>query len=95
MTTILFVVLCFAAYSAAYGFYAPIARGSGDRFMLSLYLPLTFSFIWGAESIVRRLRRRQSSAWIMRGYLAAQWMLFCALSWRVFEILRSPHFYNG
>lgn len=95
VTTIIFVLLCFVAYSAAYGFYAPIARGSGDRFMLSLYLPLAFSFIWGAESIVRRLRRRQSSPWIMRGYLAAQWMLCAAISWRLFEILRSPHFYNG
>lgn len=95
VTTIVFVLLSFAAYSAAYGFYSPIARGSGDRFMLSLYLPLVFSFIWGAETITRRLRRRQSSPWITRGYLAAQSLLSLAIGWRLFEVLRSPHFYNG
>jgi hypothetical protein len=94
-TIVLFVLGNFAVYSLAYGFYAPIARGSGDRFMLSLYLPLVFSFIWGAESIVRRIRRRQGSPWVTRVYLLAQWMLFAALVWRVVEILRLPKFYNG
>ncbi len=95
VTTILFVLGTTAIYFLAYGWYAPIARGSGDRFTLSLYLPLVFSFVWGAESIVRRLRRRHVSVWIMRGYLAAQWILFGAVCWRLVEILRSPHFYNG
>jgi len=72
-----------------------IARGSGDRFMLSLYLPLVFSLIWGAEAIVRRIRRRHGSPWIIRGYLAAQWILSAAVAWRVIELLRLPKFYNG
>lgn len=92
---VLFVLGSFAVYLLAYGFYAPIARGSGDRFMLSLYLPLAFSLIWGAESIIRRIRRRKGNPWIIRGYLPAQWMLFGALAWRVVEILRLPKFYNG
>ncbi len=95
VATILFVVGCLAAYALAYGWYAPIARGDGDRFTLSLYLPLVFSLIWGAESIMRRIRLRHCSAWITRGYLAAQWLLLAALTWRVVEILRSPNFYNG
>jgi hypothetical protein len=84
-----------AGYAVLYGFYAPIARGSGDRFMLSLYLPLVFSLIWGAEGIVRRIDRREGSPWILRGYQAAQWMLFAALCWRVVEILRVPQFYDS
>jgi len=73
----------------------PSRAGSGDRFMLSLYLPLVFSLIWGAEAIVRRIRRRHGSPWIIRGYLAAQWILSAAVAWRVIELLRLPKFYNG
>jgi hypothetical protein len=62
--------------------------------MLSLYLPLVFSLIWGAESIVRRVSR-EGSPWISRGYLTAQWVLFAALCWRLFELLRVPHFYDS
>ena len=94
VVTLLFVVGCVATYSLAYGWYAPIARGSGDRFMLSLYLPLVFSMVWGAEAILRRVQRRQGSVYIMRGYLAAQWVLFAMVAWRLVEILRSPQFYN-
>jgi hypothetical protein len=95
VSVVLFVVGSVVGYSVLYAFYAPIARGSGDRFMLSLYLPLVFSLIWGAESIVRRIRRREGSPWITRGYLAAQWILFAALAWRVMEIMRVPKFYDG
>ena len=94
VTIILFVVGSFAAYSLSYGWYAAIAPGSGDRFMLSLYLPLVFSFIWGGETIVRRLRRRKSSPWVQWGYLTAQWLLFAALCWRLVEIVRYPHFFD-
>lgn len=94
-TIVLFVLGNFAVYALAYGFYAPIARGSGDRFMLSLYLPLVFTLIWGAESVVRRIRRRHGSPWIARGYLLGQWILLAALTWRVVELLRLPKFYNG
>ena len=92
---VLFVIGSVAGYSLLYAFYAPIARGSGDRFMLSLYLPLVFSLIWGAESIVRRIKRREGSPWITRGYLLTQWMLFAALCWRLVEIFRVPQFYDG
>ncbi len=68
---VLFVVGSFVGYSVLYGWYSPIAKGSGDRFMLSLFLPLVFSLIWGAEGIVRRIRRRRGNPWIARGYLAS------------------------
>jgi hypothetical protein len=92
---VLFTLGAFAIYSLSYGWYSPIARGSGDRFMLSLYLPLAFSLIWAAESVVRRIQRRHGSRWITRGYLIAQWLLFAALAWRVIEVLRMPKFYNS
>lgn len=92
---VLFVVGTCAAYALAYGWYSPIAKGSGDRFMLSLYLPLVFSFIWGAESIVRRIRRRRGNPWIARGYWIAQWLLFAVIAWRVIELFQVPKFFNG
>lgn len=95
LTKVLFIVGAFSGYSLAYGWYAPIAHGSGDRFMLSLYLPVVFSLIWGAESIGRRIRLRHGSPWITRCYAAAQWLLFFALAWRILEIFRSPHFSNS
>ncbi len=94
VTTLLFVLGAVAVYSLAYGWYAPIARGSGDRFMLSLYLPLVFSLVWGAESVMRRVRRRQGRPWIEHVYLGAQWILVAAVAWRFAEILRSPYFQN-
>ena len=95
VVVVLFVAGTFSAYALAYGWYSPIAKGSGDRFLLSLYLPLVFSLIWGAESIVRRIRRRRGNPWIARGYLIAQWLLFALLAWRVVEIFKYPSFYNG
>jgi hypothetical protein len=95
ITVLLFVFGSFATYALAYGWYAPIAKGSGDRFMLSLYLPLVFSLLWGAEAIIRRIRRRQANPWIVRGYLMAQWTLFAVVVWRAVEIFQIPKFYNG
>jgi hypothetical protein len=95
VTTLMFITGACVLYALAYAWYSPIARGSGDRFMLSLYLPLAFSLVWGAESIVRRIRRRKGSPWIHWSYLAAQWLLFAALCWRLIEVLRHPNFYNG
>jgi hypothetical protein len=95
VSVVLFVAGAAIGYSVLYAFYSPIARGSGDRFMLSLYLPLVFSLIWGAESVVRRIHRREGSPWIGRGYLAAQWALFALLCWRLVEILKVPKFYDS
>ncbi|HSI64474.1 MAG TPA: hypothetical protein VLE43_15200, partial [Candidatus Saccharimonadia bacterium] len=95
VSVVLFVAGSVVGYSMLYAFYSPIATSSGDRFMLSLYLPLAFSLVWGAEGIIRRINRREASPWISRGYLAAQWVLFAVLSWRLFEILRVPQFYDG
>ena len=92
---ICFVLFSVVAYTAVNGWYSAIAPGNADRFMLVLYLPLVFSFIWGSETIIRRLRRRHSSPWIMRGYLLSQWLLSAAISWRIVEILKFPYFQNA
>jgi hypothetical protein len=89
-TQVLFVVGAVVGYSLAYGWYTPIGRG--DRFMLSLYAPLVISLVWGAESALRRARRRQASAWLFQAYHAAQWLLVAAVGWRLVEILQFPYF---
>jgi hypothetical protein len=89
-TQVLFVVGAVVGYSLAYGWYTPIGRG--DRFMLSLYAPLVISLVWGAESALRRARRRQASAWLFQAYHAAQWLLVAAMGWRLVEILQFPYF---
>ena len=91
-TQVLFVIGAVVGYSLAYGWYTPIGRG--DRFMLSLYAPLVISLVWGAESALRRARRRQASAWIFRAYHTAQWLLVAAVAWRLVEILQFPYFRN-
>lgn len=89
---VFFVVGSILGYTLLYGWYHPIGRG--DRFMMSLYLPIAFTLIWGAETIIKRLQLRQSSAWLSRIYYTAHWVLFGFLSWRIIEILRTPFFHN-
>jgi hypothetical protein len=87
---ILFVAGTCVASVLAYGWYSPIGRG--DRFMISLYLPLVFTFIWAAE---RRLDRhdRRFRAWRLRwGHAALHALLLAALLWRVSELVAKPYF---
>lgn len=93
LTIFFFSVTTFVVYALIYGWYVPIFRG--DRFLMALYLPMVFSFIWSSETIVRRLRRRQCSVWIPRLYFTSQWLLLGALCWRLTEIIRFPQFSNG
>jgi hypothetical protein len=74
----------------AYGWYSPIGRG--DRFMITLYLPLVFTFIWAAE---RRLARfdRQFNAFRLRwGHAGMHALLLAALLWRINELVTKPFF---
>lgn len=75
----------------------PTARatpiGRGDRFMLSLYLPLAYALIAAAE---RRLARYEATyahtEWPRRIYRIGQFVLFIALLARVAQVLQAPHF---
>ncbi|CAN5247042.1 hypothetical protein BH23VER1_BH23VER1_09260 [soil metagenome] len=86
----LFVVGAFVAYALAYAWYAPI--GKGDRFLVSLYAPLVWSLIAGAESIIRRVRRRNEYLWICKVYTLLHLALTAALAWRVYELVSLPLF---
>ncbi len=86
----LFVIGAFVAYALAYAWYVPI--GKGDRFLLSLYAPLVWSLVAGAESIIRRVRRRNEFLWICKVYAALHLGLMGALGWRIYELVQIPYF---
>lgn len=86
----IFVVGTFFGYSLLYGWYHPIGRG--DRFMLSLYLPLVFSLIWGAENLLDFALMRHAPKWVPRFYEGALWILNAAIVWRLVEMARNPVF---
>ncbi len=82
-----------AGYALLYGWYDPIGRG--DRFMLSLYLPVVFCLIWGAESLMDLALMRKAPKWTPLVYQSALWVLNAAILWRLVEILRQPVFDPG
>lgn len=80
-------------YSVLYGWYDPIGRG--DRFMLSLYLPLVFCLVWAAEGLVDLAVMRKGPRWGPLGYQSVLWLLNAAIAWRLGEILLKPVFDPG
>ena len=94
VSIILFSIGAFVIYSLSYGWYSPIAKGSGDRFMLSLYAPLVLSFVWASEAFLKRAKKRKAHCWIFLGYELAQWALFAAVLLRIIAILQFPQFRN-
>lgn len=86
----LFVIGAFVGYSLAYGWYDPIGRG--DRFMLSLYLPLVFSLIQGGEHLMNFAAARGAPRWTGVVYQTVLWGLNAVVLWRLVEILRLPVF---
>jgi len=90
LAPVIFVLTTVVFSALAYGWYSPI--GKGERFMLSLYLPLVLSLVWLCEVLCRRLpdtRWGKTTRWC---YLGAQVILSACLVWRVVEILRHPEF---
>jgi hypothetical protein len=77
-------------YSVLYGWYDPIGRG--DRFMISLYLPLVFGLVWAAESLMDLALMRGARAWTTVVYQGGFWLINAAILWRVVEVLRRPVF---
>lgn len=90
--TTFFILGSITGYTILYGWYHPIGRG--DRFMMSLYLPIAFTLIWAADAIVKRIQLRQGTPWLPRLHHLCHWILFGFLSWRIIEILRTPFFHN-
>jgi len=87
---VLFTTGAVLGYSLLYGWYDPIGRG--DRFMLSLYLPLVFCLVWGAESLMDLALMRKASRWAPLIYQGLLWILNGAIVWRLVEMLRQPVF---
>ena len=65
---VVFLLGAMVLYTAGYGWYAAIERS--ERFLMLLYLPLVFSFIWGAESLLRRIPEEEGGTALRRGYIA-------------------------
>jgi hypothetical protein len=86
----LFVLGTCVASAVAYGWYSPIGRG--DRFMISLYLPLVFTFIQAAERRLDRHDREFRALGLRWGYACWHALLLAALLWRVSELVTKPFF---
>jgi hypothetical protein len=87
---LLFAFGTFAVSALAYGFYEPI--GKGDRFMLSLYLPLVVTVIWIMERFRRQLQRTKYAVLVNRIFVLMNLVVIVSVSWRVVELLRDPVF---
>ena len=90
---VLFTIGTALGYLLLYGWYDAIGRG--DRFMLSLYLPLVFCLIWGSEALMDLALMRKAPRWTPWVYQIALGALNAAVLWRVMEILRLPVFDKG
>ncbi len=75
-----------AFYVVLYGWYHPIGRG--DRFLMSLYLPLTLALALGIE----RLRREHRSAAANWASVAVYGWMLVGLALRVGELMVRPEF---
>ncbi len=87
---VLFVVGTVMGYALLYGWYDPIGRG--ERFMLSLYLPLAFCLVWASEHLINLAEMRKASRWTPLVYQSSLWLLNAAIAWRLVEMLRQPVF---
>ena len=76
----------FVAFTLAYGLYEVI--GKGDRFMLSLYLPIVAAFIFAERRLLRDLPGR----WPALGSALVHVCLLWAVCSRLGEITRFPFF---
>lgn len=75
-----------AVYALSYGWYEVIGRG--DRFMLSLYLPLLFTGFVAVEKV----RRRGGNARVRLVWLGAMTLFLATLVWRYAELVVYPEF---
>jgi hypothetical protein len=76
----------FAAFALLYGWYTPIGRG--DRFMLSLWVPLVFTLMAWSERAVQPLRPGR----LRWSYHGCQLLLLGFLLWRLADLVRAPFF---
>jgi hypothetical protein len=80
----LFVLGGYLIYTLAYGWYDPIGRG--DRFMMTLYLPLLGSFAWASQAIANRSER----SWAL--FVAGNAVILVLVCMRVMAVMLHPKF---
>ncbi|MFV1994053.1 MAG: hypothetical protein ACC661_01355 [Verrucomicrobiales bacterium] len=85
-----FVLGAATLYVLSYGWYSAI--GHGDRFMLSLLLPLVFSLIRGSEDLMRRVPARGGARLLHLFYGGFHFALFGAIVYRLFVLVENPVF---
>lgn len=90
---VLFAAGTTAGYVILYGWYTPIGRG--DRFMLSLYLPLVYCLVRGADTLMRVAVARNAPRWTTAVCKVGLWAVNAAIVWRLAEVLRVPVFDPG
>lgn len=82
----LFGLGAFSIYTLAYGWYDPIGRG--DRFMMTLYLPVLFMLMWGCE----RLKRRMGTPAASVVYAAVQLLMLAGIATHAVRLVSRPAF---
>ncbi|MGK0188190.1 MAG: hypothetical protein ACI9R3_003982 [Verrucomicrobiales bacterium] len=87
---ILFVAVLVGGYSFAYGWYEAI--GGGERFLLSLYVPLVFTLIWAGQAMSDHLPERGK----LRGlHTFAHLLIFAWLLFRMTKLFLHPVFHEA
>lgn len=86
----LFALGCFVAYSLAYGWFTPI--GKGDRFMLSLYLPLVVTILWICGRRLRQLRSTSQGPIARLVFGVAHVVILIVVGLRISELIETPLF---
>jgi len=71
-TTVLFVTVAISA-CAVIAFWDAVVLPV--RHLHGLVMLLSLSLAWGAESVLRRARRRGVSQWVIGGYLVLMWVM--------------------
>lgn len=92
LSVVFFVIAAFIGYLVLFSWYRPI--GKGDRFMLSLYVPVVFSLIWAAESIHTRIRKSEQNQILSLIYGASHLSLTTMILWRIYELANHPVFFT-
>ncbi|MGF1657790.1 MAG: hypothetical protein ACFCU3_12530 [Verrucomicrobiales bacterium] len=85
-STVIFICGTLVGYTLAYGWYEPIGRG--DRFMMTLFLPLCFALVWGIEELRKRLNHPLAHVVVSLVYTG----LVLRLAWYLVAMLRFPNF---
>ena len=90
---LLFAFGVFAVSALAFGFYEPI--GKGDRFLLSLYLPMVLTPLWLGERFRRQLQRTTMGKWATGLFFGMHGLIMIAVIVRVLNLLADPVFQRG